>query len=52
MEEGAQKQEVQNKKVGGYCWARLLSLFREYNLQRLQSKQEESTEEEDMKQQQ
>ena len=28
------------------------SLFREYNLQRLQSKQEESTEEEEMKQQQ
>ena len=34
------------------CWARILSLFREYNLQHLQSKQEESTEEEEMKQQQ
>ena len=33
------------------CWARIFSLFREYNLQRLQSKQEELTEEE-MKQQQ
>ena len=34
------------------CWARLFSLFREYNLLRLQSKQEELTEEEEMKQQQ
>ena len=34
------------------CWARIFSLFREYNLQRLQSKQEESTEEEEMKQRQ
>ena len=34
------------------CWARLFSLFREYNLQRPQSKQEELTEEEEMKQQQ
>ena len=34
------------------CWAIIFSLFREYNLQRLQSKQEESTEEEEMKQQQ
>ena len=34
------------------CWARTFSLFRECNLQRLQSKQEESTEEEEMKQQQ
>ena len=33
------------------CWARIFSLFREYNLQRLQNKQEESTEEEEMKQQ-
>ena len=33
------------------CWTRLFSLFREHNLQRLQSKQEESTEEEAMKQQ-
>ena len=32
--------------------ARIFSLFREYNLQRLQSKQEEPTEEEEMKQQQ
>ena len=28
------------------CWARVFSLFREYNLQRRQSKQEKSTEEE------
>ena len=34
------------------CWARVFSLFREYNLQRRQSKQEESTEEEEMKKQQ
>ena len=34
------------------CWARIVSLFREYNLQRLQSKQEKLTEEEEMKQQQ
>ena len=34
------------------CWARLFSFSREYNLQRLQSKQEEPTEEEEMKQQQ
>ena len=33
------------------CWARTFALLREYNLQRLQSKQEESTEEEEMKQQ-
>ena len=34
------------------CWARIFALFREYNLQRLQSKQEELAEEEEMKQQQ
>ena len=39
------------RKWGEDCWARIFSLFREYNLQRLQSKQEESTEEEEMKQQ-
>ena len=33
------------------CWAIIFSLCREYNLQRLQSKQEVSTEEEEMKQQ-
>ena len=33
-------------------WARIFALFREYNLQRLQSKQEESTEGEEMMQQQ
>ena len=33
-------------------WARIPSLFREYNMQRLHSKQEELTEEEEMKQQQ
>ena len=42
-------------KIGKWredCWARIFSFFREYNLQRLQSKQEELTEEEEMKQQQ
>ena len=47
-----QKQEIQNKKMGEDCWARISALFREYNLHRLQSKQEESTGEEEMKQQQ
>ena len=40
------------RKWGEDCWARLFPLLREYNLQRLQSKQEELTEEEEMKQQQ
>ena len=40
------------KKWREDCWARIFALFREYNLQRLQSKQEESAEEEEMKQQQ
>ena len=48
----AQKQEIQNKKWRENCWARVFSLFRENNLQRLQNKQEESTEGEEMKQQQ
>ena len=33
------------------CWARIFALFREYNLQRLQSMHEESTEGEEMKRQ-
>ena len=33
------------------CWARIFALFGEYNLQRLESKQEESAEEGEMKQQ-
>ena len=47
------KQEIQNKKVGGEdCWATIfLRVLSEYNLQRLQSKPEELTEEEEMKQQ-
>ena len=52
MEEGAQKNKKHRiRKWRLDCWARIFSLFGEYNLQRLQSKQEESTEEE-MKQQQ
>ena len=45
-------QEYRIRKWREDCWARIFSLFREYNLQRRQSKQEESTEEEEMKQQQ
>ena len=33
------------------CWERIFSLFREFFLQRLQSRQDESAEEEEMKQQ-
>ena len=40
------------RKWGEDCWAKIFSLFREYNLQRLQCKQEVSTKEEEMKQQQ
>ena len=47
MEEGGQKQDIQNKKSGERIVGREFFLFREYNLQRLQSKQEESTEEEE-----
>ena len=52
MDESAQEQEIQNKKVVRRLLGNTLSSFREYTLQRLQSKQEESTEEEEMKQQQ
>ena len=38
--------------MGGGLLGTNFSLFREYNLQRLQSKQEESTEDEEMMQQQ
>ena len=40
------------RKWGEDCWARIFSLFREYSLQRLESKPEESTEEEERKKQQ
>ena len=43
--------KYRKRKWGEDCWARVFSLFREYNLQRLQSKQDESAEEEEMKQQ-
>ena len=51
-EEYARTSDIKNRKWGEDGWAIIFSLFREYNLQRLQSKQEESTEEEEMKQQQ
>ena len=41
------KQDIQNKKSGERIVGREFFLFREYNLQRLRSKQEESTEEEE-----
>ena len=40
------------RQSGEDCWARIFALFRAKNLQRLQSKREESTEGEEMKQQQ
>ena len=46
------KQEISNTQMSEDCWARICSWFREYNLQRVQSMQEGSTEEEEMKQQQ
>ena len=51
MEEGTRKQG-RVRKWGEDCWARIFSLFREYNLQRRQSKHDESTEGEEMKLQQ
>ena len=51
MEKGAQKQQLQNKKVVRRLLGKNFSLFRKYNMQRQQSKQEELTEEEEMKQQ-
>ena len=47
----ARSKKYRIKKWSEDCWARVFSLFRECNLQRLQSKQDESTEGE-MKQQQ
>ena len=44
MEEGAQKQEIQSKKVG----IRIFLCLREYNLQRLQCKQEETKQQQRM----
>ena len=52
MEKSTQEQEIQNKKGEGRLLGKNLSLFRTYSLQRLQNKQEESTEVEEMKQQQ
>ena len=50
MEEGAQKQEIQNKNVERRLLGKNLLLVQ--RIQRLQWNQEESTEEEEMKQQQ
>ena len=48
----AKNKKYRIRKWAEDCWARIFSLFREYNLQRLQGKQEEPTEGEEMKQQQ
>ena len=50
MEACTKKQKVLSTKVD--CWARFFALFREYNLQRLPSMQEDSTEGEEMRRQQ
>ena len=53
MEEGAQGQETQNKKMERRLLGKIFCLVqRVYNLQRLESKQEELEEGEEMKQQQ
>ena len=52
MEKGAQKQGIQIVRVRRRLLGKSFSLFREYNLQRLESKQEDPTGEEEMKQQQ
>ena len=41
--------KYRTRKWEKYCWARIFALFKEYHLQRLQSKQEESTDGEEMK---
>ena len=51
MEEGAQNKKYKIRKWRDDCWARIFSLFREYNLQRVQSIHEDSTEGEEMKRQ-
>ena len=51
MEEGS-KNKRKIRKWREECWARTYSLFKDFNLQRLQRNQEESTEEEEVKQQQ
>ena len=48
----AQKQEIQNKKVVRRLLGKNFSVFEECNLRRMQCKQKESTEEQEMKQQQ
>ena len=40
------------RKCGEDCWARIFALFKEYNLQRLKSMHEDSTEGEEMRRQQ
>ena len=52
MEEGSKKKRKIIRKWREECWARTFSLFKDFNLQRLQCNQEESTEEEEVKQQQ
>ena len=47
-----QSRKYRLRKWTEHCWARIFALFREYNVQRLQSMHENSTEEEEMKRQQ
>ena len=51
MEEFAQNEKYRIRKWSEDCWTRVFSLFREYNLQRLQSMHDDSTKGEEMKQQ-
>ena len=52
MEACAKNQTYRIRKWREDCWVRILALFREYNLQRLQIVHEDSTEGEEMKRQQ
>ena len=51
MEVRAKKQKIEDKRVERRLLGNIFDLFREYNLQRLQSMQEDLTEEEEMQRQ-
>ena len=50
-EEQKLEERYRIRKWGEDCWARIVSFFREYNLQRLQCREGVSAEEEELKQQ-
>ena len=52
MEDGPESQEISNSKMDEDCWAKIVSWFREYDLQRKQGTQESQTKQEEMRQQQ